>query len=221
VQVAALNAFQQAGRMHPFTCGSTAHTLDSPTLIAQEDGWYCPHPECDYRQTWALAAMADSAVLAGWQSPFDRTDALLAASEAEGQAGRDRQQLQFIHAVLTLALHADFRSELLWHSDGTTITVAVDVSDVFAWGGSDAEDLTPERLPLLAQAVADLRAIDPREDMYAVDLFAARIRGMRPQGAAYPKRPALAATHALFDACGPERATGLGNPRRPPEPEGA
>jgi hypothetical protein len=51
--------------------------------------------------------------------------------------------------------------------------------------------------------------------MHLAELYAARIRKMRPQGAAYPER---AATQALFDACGPERAIGFGNPRRPPDP---
>lgn len=149
-----------------------------------------------------------------WKGWAQQQAARVVAAEAE----RDglRAQLGFIHAVLDLAQRADFRGELIWHSDGATLTVSVDVSDVFAWGGSDAEDLTPERLPLLAQAVADLRAIHPSDDMYAVDLYAARLRGMRPQGAAYPKE--RAATQALFDACGPERPTGLGNPRKPPAP---
>jgi hypothetical protein len=128
----------------------------------------------------------------------------------------DTEQLAFIRAVLRLALAGDFRSELLWCTDGQQVTVSVDVSDVFAWGCADAEDLTPERLPILAQAMADLRAVHPHDDMYTVDLYAARIRGMRPQGAAYPT--GRAATQALFDACGPERATGLGNPRPVPTP---
>lgn len=140
----------------------------------------------------------------------------LAWQSARKRGAADAEQLAFIHAVLRLALAGDFRSELLWRSDGQQITVSVDVSDVFAWGGGDAEDLTPERLPILAEAMADLRAVHPHDDMYTVDLYAARIRGMRPQGAAYPKE--RAATQALFDACGPGRATGLGNPRPVPTP---
>lgn len=144
---------------------------------------------------------------------------LITAVRREEAAAKQAEltSLSFIHAVLDLAQRADFRGELIWRSDGAALIVCVDVSDVFAWGGADAEDLTPERLPLLAQAVADLRAIHPNDDMYAVDLFAARLRGMRPQGAAYPKE--RAATQALFDACGPERPTGLGNPRKPPVPK--
>jgi hypothetical protein len=104
-------------------------------------------------------------------------------------------------------------------SDGQQIHAAVNVSDVFAWGCADAEDVTPETLPLLEQACLDLRAIGRSEVVYTADLYAARVRGMRPQGAAYPKE--RAATQALFDACGPEREIGLGNPRKPPVPEDA
>jgi hypothetical protein len=129
---------------------------------------------------------------------------------------KDTGQLRFIHNVLKLAQDGDFRSDRDLLAIGVPQQFGADVSDVFAWGGSDYEEITPDRLPVLAQAMADLRAIHRHDDMYTVDLYAARIRQMRPQGAAYPKE--RAATQALFDACGPARATGLGNPRRPPTP---
>lgn len=44
------------------------------------------------------------------------------------------------------------------------------------------------------------------------DLFAARVRSMRPQGAAYKVRYDKS-IWPLFDACGPEREIGMGNPR--------
>lgn len=44
------------------------------------------------------------------------------------------------------------------------------------------------------------------------DLFAARVRGMRPQGAAYKVRYDKSIWH-LFNECGPERETGPGNPK--------
>lgn len=55
-QVAALNARQQDGRFHPYTCGSgrrqDEHHLDGEgVLVATEEGWVCPY--CDYRQNWA------------------------------------------------------------------------------------------------------------------------------------------------------------------------
>lgn len=56
-QVAALNAYQASGTMHPFTCGGD-HDMHQ-TLIAEADGWHCPDEACDYRQDWAWAWMAD------------------------------------------------------------------------------------------------------------------------------------------------------------------
>jgi hypothetical protein len=50
------------------------------------------------------------------------------------------------------------------------------------------------------------------------ELFAARVRGVRPQGASYSLYPR--ATWPLFDACGPKRETGLGNPYEPGEYQG-
>lgn len=57
-QVAALNHYQDAGRMHPFTCGATHSDGRSPVLTATTDGWRCPNPTCDYQQNWAHAFMA-------------------------------------------------------------------------------------------------------------------------------------------------------------------
>lgn len=62
-QVAALNRWQAAGTVHPFTCGNDrsdeAHTryadamhIDNGQLVATADGWRCP--ACNnYRQNWA------------------------------------------------------------------------------------------------------------------------------------------------------------------------
>lgn len=59
-QVANLNAFQQAGTCHPFTCGSSRRTdadhLDGEgVLVATPQGWVCPY--CNYRQDWCLGFM--------------------------------------------------------------------------------------------------------------------------------------------------------------------
>lgn len=57
-QVAALNAFQDSGVFHPFTCGNCR-----TDLIATKDGWKCPDHDCDYKQDWAHAFMADPKTL--------------------------------------------------------------------------------------------------------------------------------------------------------------
>lgn len=94
--------------------------------------------------------------------------------------------------------------------------LSANVSDVFAWGGADAEPITPDTLPALEQAYTDLKTIDA--DLYLPELYAARQGGERPQGAAYPddKTKNWRQVSALFDACGPERALGLGNPKAAP-----
>jgi hypothetical protein len=52
--VEALNAFQAAGRMHPFTCGNSSRHR---TLVATENGWQCL--DCEYTQNWAHEFMTD------------------------------------------------------------------------------------------------------------------------------------------------------------------
>jgi hypothetical protein len=67
--VDALNAYQHAGVMHPFTCGlNSAH----PVLVATPSGWICANDEpCDYQQTWAHAFMTSPAAITppSWQRP--------------------------------------------------------------------------------------------------------------------------------------------------------
>lgn len=54
--VYALNLYQHAGVMHPFTCGRD----DCREILqATTDGWVCPSESCDYWQTWAYAFMGD------------------------------------------------------------------------------------------------------------------------------------------------------------------
>lgn len=62
VQVAALNAFQRSGRLHPFTCPHDHHPSHQNCpmlLVAREDGWHCYDTECDYTQNWAHEWMAE------------------------------------------------------------------------------------------------------------------------------------------------------------------
>ena len=52
-QVEALNAYQEEGRFHPFTCGNDSRHRN---LVATPEGWRCP--DCDYTQNWAHGFMA-------------------------------------------------------------------------------------------------------------------------------------------------------------------
>jgi hypothetical protein len=56
-QVEALNAWQELGFVHPFTCGTCSNDL-----VAREEGWYCPTDGCGFTQSWAESYMADKAL---------------------------------------------------------------------------------------------------------------------------------------------------------------
>lgn len=142
----------------------------------------------------------------------------------------DAERLAFVRRVLAAFDRCDMHSDLWWRTGeryggrqyDDPATFLVDCSDTFWWGTADCEEVTPENVGLLEQTFADLRVADgPGATVHIGDLFAARIRKMRPQGACYAKRyaPKL---WPLFDACGPERKVGLGNPYpRPDAPEEA
>lgn len=113
-----------------------------------------------------------------------------------------------------------------WNNDRTEIDVYADCSDVFAWGCSDGEQITWENLDVLRQSIADVESITENPYSNKDDgflLFCARVRGMRPQGAMYKYLEVLhkdeeiaaertAKLRELFNAAGPEREAGFGNP---------
>ena len=57
-QVEALNEWQDAGVVHPFTC-VFAHSNGHVNLVATNEGWRCPDSTCPYIQDWAHEFMAD------------------------------------------------------------------------------------------------------------------------------------------------------------------
>jgi hypothetical protein len=59
-QVGSLNAYQESGALHPFTCGACRDRTDDGNdyrLTATCDGWECAF--CGYTQTWAWPFMTD------------------------------------------------------------------------------------------------------------------------------------------------------------------
>ena len=65
-QVAQLNAFQDSGITHPFTCGQQDmldHKGSEAVLIATSSGWICPIPSCNYQQDWAHEMMVDKTIV--------------------------------------------------------------------------------------------------------------------------------------------------------------
>lgn len=131
----------------------------------------------------------------------------------------------FVLRVLRTFDRVDDRESLFWRTPATGInyTFFVNCSDLFWWGTSDLEEITPDNIAQLEQAIDDVSADAWRFGHLGVELFVARMRKMRPQGAWYQQvrkyqapdsKETIELVLALFDECGPEREQGLGNPRK-------
>lgn len=124
--------------------------------------------------------------------------------------------LEFVCRVLSVFNGFDGLSndDVWWRTDDeyAPITLLVNCNDLFFWGCSDCEEVTPENISILEQAVKDVEAITGSQ-RHADQVFCCRVRGMRPQGACYDERYFPKPIWPLFDAAGPERKTGLGNPK--------
>ena len=120
-------------------------------------------------------------------------------------------ELKFIKDVLKVLSDYDIETSLCWGFTDDKLELFINCNDRFWWAAGDSEEITPENLPILEQALKNVKALS-NFTFYGADLFCCRVRGMRPQGAAYPERREL---WPLFDACGPERETGMGNPYKP------
>lgn len=115
---------------------------------------------------------------------------------------------------LLKATSFDLCDMIWWRTDTeyAPVTFLVNCNDCFYWGSADAEEITSDNLAILEAAIADCKALSAAH--YAGDLFAARVRKMRPQGACYNHYPKE--LWPLFDECGPQREIGFGNPHSPP-----
>jgi hypothetical protein len=121
--------------------------------------------------------------------------------------------MKTIEEVVTL-IRSLWEEHTHWYVDDSgEPRVSLNVNDVFWWGCADSEDVEVSDLPLFNECAASCEAAGDR--YVAGALYAARKRGERPQGAFYSYiKPS--AWH-LFDAVGPEREVGYGNPYRPGE----
>jgi hypothetical protein len=116
---------------------------------------------------------------------------------------------EFTHRVLRLVSKYDIYDSLFWNSKPQFF---MNVNDDFWWGTADLEEITTANIDALEQAITDCEKVSDVGSVYAPMLFAARIRGIRPQGASYPPEREL---WPLLDACGPEREVEFGNPYKP------
>lgn len=114
-------------------------------------------------------------------------------------------KLEYYETVMGLAYSGDFE---IWFyplgNAGIGFKAMINCNDLFYWGCADAEPIEVEDIPLLEQATED-------SEYYGDLLFCARKRKMRPQGAYYQQFNEEDA--ALFNAAGPKRETGYGNPK--------
>lgn len=119
-----------------------------------------------------------------------------------------------MHVVTILADH-DLYDEIYWERgpDGERIIPSIICNDMFFWGFADSEPIELDQIGRVKQAIKDCDAVG--DEGYGLSLFVCRARKMRPQGAFYSFIDR--AMWPLFDTCGPERATGPGNPYAPGE----
>jgi hypothetical protein len=105
--------------------------------------------------------------------------------------------------------------DTFWTFKDGQLQLWVNCSDSFYWGCADAEEITEANLPELETARNDLIAAGDTQASHLANLFASRVRKIRPQGALYEYiEPEL---YPLFNACGPHRPVDLGNPVSTPE----
>mgnify|MGYP006280617621 CR=1 FL=1 len=105
---------------------------------------------------------------------------------------------------------------ILLNGDDNEITISIMCNDLFWWGTADAEKVTTEDIPLLKQCYADLNQEHLGwAALNTPELYVARKRKMRPQGAYYKYFPKE--IWPLFNACGPARPSDFGNPVATPE----
>jgi len=126
-----------------------------------------------------------------------------AAGQGDGEA--QMSQEEFILRVLKVFDFGD-NSNLWWRMDGNyaPITFLANCSDCFWWATADCEPITPENIEVLEASYRDAKAADDTVGtIYATELFAARVRKMRPQQPSYKHYGEK--LKPLFDACGPQR----------------
>ena len=96
-----------------------------------------------------------------------------------------------------------------WFDEGEMFT-GIDVSDFFAWGCAEWEEITEDNFDRLKSVFQELENNYEFLTPYAPKLFVAREYKCRPQGAAYFQNETI---NKLLDECGPPREVGLGNPK--------
>lgn len=107
-----------------------------------------------------------------------------------------------------LSLFEDGHNGLEWETEGgRLVSFYVGCNDIFLWGCADGEEIEPEDIPDLRTAMSDADGND-----WWPELWIARKREMRPQGAVLNGMKAPRKVTELFLTAGPERRAEIGNP---------
>ena len=108
---------------------------------------------------------------------------------------------EFVERLLKITAIHDFCASISWTEK---LEFFVNCNDLFFWGCSDLEDISTDKdLDLLEKSFIDA-------PIYGAELYCARKRNMRPQGAIY--KYITKEEVRFFDECGPRREVGPGNP---------
>lgn len=115
----------------------------------------------------------------------------------------------FAVAVLKLVEKHNAYGDLFWRTGGEygEVSFFINCNDLFWWGTADVEPLTAADLEAFDQSMKD-------SPTSGAELYCARRRKMRPQGACY--KHFAKEEWPLFDACGPRRERDVLNPQEQP-----
>lgn len=134
-QVEALNAWQQLGYVHEFTCGwehtpSLVAEDKGRVLVADADGWACP--TCSYTQDWAHDYMADKA-----QHPPHPAKAMLRyqLKTAEIEAARKLIIEQEIAKRVAVVEKDEAKIGVFSTGEQLAVALVLDRQDLFPHGG--------------------------------------------------------------------------------------
>ncbi len=173
------------------------------------------------RQPFAHEAALDDAYLLGRQAQEFGIEVLDITTTEEAPPPKD---FAFVLRALKLIADARMCQDVTWRMAGSCAPVSFFITymdELFFKSTHGAQELTPSNIDLFEQTIRDLTMVSVSNylsgsserdtTMHCVaNLFCARVRQLRPQGAMYRFLPS--ATWALFDACGPVREVNRLNP---------
>lgn len=158
--------------------------------------------------------LAGNAIFEGLASTFDNS------SIDSNVDTKYLTPLDVLIRVLMAVAKADAHDLIWWRNygeysgavDPAPIAIFAVCSDVFEWATADCEQITESNIECFEKSLQDVLETSGGDPTWGAALFAARVRGMRPQGASYPTDRRL---WPLFDWCGPERQLDALNPHLP------